>query len=294
MIRSMTGYGRAEARGELATLTVEARSVNHRYLDIGLRLPPALAPLEPEARRRVQARLERGRVEIAVQLTLAPASDAPEVRVNAPLARRYLEEARALARTVGLSEEGLLPWVLQRPGVVHVTEAPQPDPQALWPLLQQALDGALDALVARRTAEGARLAAELRTLAGELADRVGVMTERAPCAAARRGERLRERLRELLATAPVDEARIATEVAVWAQKTDVTEELIRIRAHLDEVRRLLDKGGPVGRPLEFLLQELGREVNTVGAKADDLELSQAVLGARALLEKMREQVQNLE
>jgi uncharacterized protein (TIGR00255 family) len=294
MIRSMTGYGRAEARGELAVLTVEARSVNHRYLDIALRLPPALAPLELDARRLVQTRLERGRVDVTVQMTPVPAAPAPEVRLNTSLARRYVDEARALARAVGLSEDGLLPWVLQRPGVVEVTETPQPDPSALWPLLQQALGDALDGLLARRTAEGARLGAELRTLAGELAEQVGVMAERAPCAAARRGERLRERLRALLATAPVDEGRIASEVAVWAQKTDVTEELTRIRAHLDEVRLLLDKGGPVGRPLEFLLQELGRELNTVAAKADDLELSQAVLSARGLLEKMREQVQNLE
>jgi uncharacterized protein (TIGR00255 family) len=117
---------------------------------------------------------------------------------------------------------------------------------------------------------------------------------RAPQAASRRSDRLRERLRTMLADAPLDETRILTEVAVWAQKTDVTEELARLRAHLEDLGAKLDKGGPVGRPLDFLIQELNREVNTLGAKADDLELSQAALAAKGMLEKMREQVQNLE
>jgi uncharacterized protein (TIGR00255 family) len=120
------------------------------------------------------------------------------------------------------------------------------------------------------------------------------MTARAPQAAARRAERLRERVRALAGEAGVDEARLAAEVAVWAQKTDITEELTRLRVHLDELGLMLDKGGPVGRPLDFLIQELNREVNTLAAKADDLELSQAALAARGILEKMREQVQNLE
>jgi len=153
---------------------------------------------------------------------------------------------------------------------------------------------ALDDLIGQRAVEGAALASEIRALRAELVAEVATMAARAPQAAARRGDRLRERLRALLADAPVDETRIMTEVAVWAQKTDVTEELARLRAHLDEVGFKLDKGGAVGRPLDFLIQELNREVNTVGAKADDLELSQATLAAKGVLEKMREQVQNLE
>lgn len=294
MIHSMTGFGRAEATGEAAVLTVEARSLNHRHLDIALRLPLALASVEPDARRLVQSRLERGRVEIAVQLTPVGGSPAAEVRVNRALARRYLHEARALARELRLGRERLLAWLLERPGVVQLEETPSADPAALWPLLAQALGGALDALIARRATEGAALASELRALLADLADKVSAMAGRAPVAAVRRGERLRERMRALLGESPLDEARLATEVAVWAQKTDVTEELARLRAHLDEFALMLDKGGPLGRPFDFLIQELGREVNTVAAKSDDLELSQAALGAKGLLEKMREQVQNLE
>lgn len=294
MIRSMTGFGRAEATGAAFVLTVEARSLNHRHLDIALRLPAALTSLEPDARRLVQSRLERGRVEITVQLSPVGGGPASDVRLNRPLARRYLESARALARELRLPREKMLVWLLERPGVVQVQEATPPDAAAVGPLLTQALEGALDALNARRATEGAALAVELRALRATLGETVSLMAARAPQAAARRSERLRDRLRALLGEAPLDEGRIVTEMAAWAQKTDVTEELARLRAHLDEFGLMLDKGGPVGRAFDFLIQELGREVNTVASKSDDLELSQAALAAKSLLEKMREQVQNLE
>lgn len=294
MIRSMTGFGRAEIGSETFTLVVEIRSVNHRHLEIALRLPSALASLELEARRLIQSRLERGRVDAVVQLVPAAGQTSDEVRVDSALARRYLEQARALGRELGLGDDVTLGWLLQRPGVLEVEEAPPPDISAVWPTLAAALAVALDALVARRTAEGAVLTTELRGLAAQLGLETDTMAVRAPVAAARRGERLRERLRSLLGDAPLDETRIITEVAVWAQKTDVTEELARLRAHLDELGLMLDKGGPVGRQLDFLIQELNREVNTVAAKADDLELSQAALAAKGVLEKVREQVQNLE
>jgi uncharacterized protein (TIGR00255 family) len=294
MIRSMTGFGRAEATGAAFVLTVEARTLNHRHLDLAVRLPPMLSSLEPDVRRLVQSRLERGRAEITVQLTPAGGLPATDVQVNRPLARRYLKAAKALSRDLRLPREKLLVWLLECPGVVQIQEGTLPDPAELWPLLNEAVGGALDALIDRRAAEGAALAVELRALLVDLGAKVSLMAGRAPQAAARRGERLRERLRALLGEIPLDEGRIATEVAVWAQKTDVTEELARLRAHLDEFALMIDKGGPVGRPLDFLIQELGREVNTVAAKSDDLELSQAALAAKSLLEKMREQVQNLE
>jgi uncharacterized protein (TIGR00255 family) len=294
MIRSMTGFGRAEATSAAFVLTVEARSLNHRHLDIALRLPAALTSLEADTRRLVQSRLERGRVEITVQLSPVGGGPASDVRLNRLLARRYLESARALARELRLPREKMLVWLLERPGVVQVQEATPPDAAGVWPPLSQALESALDALSARRATEGAALAVELRALQVALGEIVGVMAARAPQAAARRGERLRDRLRALLGEVPLDEGRIATEMAAWAQKTDVTEELARLRAHLDEFGLMLDKGGPVGRAFDFLIQELGREVNTVASKSDDLELSQAALAAKGLLEKMREQVQNLE
>ena len=297
MVRSMTGFGRAELRGDVLVVTVEARSVNHRHLDIALRLPRALAAQELEARRAIAGRLERGRVDVAVQVTAVGEHTSQRVVTDTALAREYVARARALAAELGdlgVSGGVTLEWLLHRPGVVRV-EDPEPAELVLpWAVLEQALGQALQELVERRSAEGERLAQELRNLHAELAAIVETMTGRAPAAVARREQRLRERLQALLGATGVEEARIVTEAAVWADKGDITEELARLRAHLAELLLVLDKGGPVGRPLDFLLQELGREVNTVASKSDDLELSQAALAGKGVLEKMREQVQNLE
>src|SRR5712691_1454887 len=239
-LRSMTGFGRAEATGDAATVTVEARSVNHRHLDIALRLPRALGACEMDARRMIQSRLERGRIDVAVQLGPAPGQSTQQVRADAALAAQYVAEARELGRTVGLGGDVTLAWVLERPGVVRMQD-----------------------------------------------------TE-TPAALARYQERLRERIGALLGDIVRDEGRILTEVAIWADKTDVREEMTRLGAHLEQLTLLLDKGGAVGRALDFLIQELNREVNTIASKADDLELSQAALAAKGIIEKMREQAQNLE
>jgi uncharacterized protein (TIGR00255 family) len=294
MIRSMTGFGRAEVTGETVAITVEARSVNHRHLDIGLRLPNTWSSLEGDVRRIVQSRVDRGRVDVSVQVSPLPTQSTRTVRVDSALARHYVEQARQLAREIGVGGDVDLGWILGRPGVIELTDAPPADASAVWPLVATALGQALDELVDRRSVEGGALASELRGLGAALTDVLVQMNARAPVAAARREERLRERMGALLAGTSLDEARVATEVAVWATKTDVTEELARLRVHLDELGLMLDKGGSVGRQLDFLIQEMNREVNTVGSKADDLELSQAALGAKGLLEKIREQVQNLE
>jgi uncharacterized protein (TIGR00255 family) len=298
MIRSMTGFGRAEVRGDTLVVVVEARSVNHRHLDVALRLPRTLAAFEIDARKLIAARVERGRVDATVVATPVAGQSTQRVITDLALAREYAARARALSHELdgaGLAGSVTLQWLLERPGVVRLEDNSEPvEASVPWPLLEAALARALDELVERRVAEGERLAQELRSLHAELATIVDTMAARAPAAVSRREERLRERLRALLGGAGVDESRILTEAAVWADKGDITEELARLRAHLGEWALALDKGGPVGRPLDFLLQELGREVNTVASKADDLELSQAALAGKGVLEKMREQVQNLE
>jgi uncharacterized protein (TIGR00255 family) len=294
MIRSMTGFGRGDVSTELCSIGIEARSVNHRHLDLALRLPRALASLEPRVRRMLSQRLERGRVDLSVQLGPGTGGSMQRVTVDAALAREYADRARALASELGLAGDLSLTWVLERSGVVRLEEPEVPDADALWPTVETALTRAIDALIAQRTTEGAVLAAELRALRVEMLAHVDTMTARAPLGAARREDRLRERIKTLIEGAAVDEGRILTEVAVWAEKADIAEELTRLRAHIDQLGSTLDKGGPVGRSLDFLLQELNREVNTVASKADDLELSQTALAAKGVLEQMREQVQNLE
>jgi uncharacterized protein (TIGR00255 family) len=293
VIRSMTGFGRAEVSGGGVVVTAEARSVNHRHLDVSLRVPRALASAELELRRLIASRLERGRVDVAVQVAPAAGAAPQRIHMDASLAREYLEQARAFARDVGVAGEVTLGWLLERPGVVRMEDV-EPAEGAVWPVLAEAVTTALADLITGRAAEGDALAAELRRLLGELATEVETIAARAPAAVARREERLRDRIRSVLGEAGVDEGRLLTEVAIWADKTDVTEELTRLRAHLAQFAATLDRGGALGRSLDFLIQELGREVNTASAKADDLELSQAAIAAKGILEKMREQVQNIE
>lgn len=293
MIHSMTGFGRADTSDARVIVSVEARSVNHRHLEIGLRLPRALASLEMDARRLVQARLERGRIDVSVQVTAPPGVPLQQIGVDLPLARAWLAEARRLREALGLDSDVGLSWILERPGVVRVEDV-DADLSPAWPAVARALSGALDELVARRAAEGEALAVELRALHASLVATVEQVAARLPTALARRTERLRERMRSLLGNTLVDEGRLLTEVAVWAERTDISEELARLRAHLEQFLSTLDKGGPVGRLFDFLIQEMNREVNTLAAKADDLDLSQAAIAAKGLLEKIREQVQNLE
>jgi uncharacterized protein (TIGR00255 family) len=294
MIRSMTGYGRAEVAGVRLSLSVECKSLNHRHLDIALRLPRTLSALEVDARRVIQGAVQRGRVEVSV--SLAPLEGAPsaDLTINIAQARAYIDMARRAGDELKLGGIPTLQWMLEQPGVITHEEQATLSPEEGWPLLHDGLAKALAELRARRDTEGTALATELRALLATLGEHVGVMAARGPAAAERKQQRLRERIQALLGATPLDEGRLATEVAMWAEKSDITEELVRLRAHMDELGRLLDEGGAVGRTIDFLIQEMNREVNTVGSKADDLEISQAAIAAKSTLEKLREQAQNVE
>jgi len=289
----MTGYGRAEVVGATFTVTVEARSLNHRHLDITLKLPRSLAGLELEARRLIQAQVQRGRLEVGADLRPLT-REAGKMRVDEALARQYIEQVRALAVELGVTGTPTVEWLLERPGVLVQDEPEALVAEEVWPHLAEALTRALAQLTARREAEGKALAGGLTALHDALAGEVARMADRVPAALERRTARLRERIRELLGGAVIDEGRLAMEVALWAEKTDITEEVGRLRAHLDQFGGLVKEGGAVGRTLEFLIQEMHREVNTVASKADDLGLSQSTIAAKSLLEKLREQVQNIE
>ena len=294
MIRSMTGYGRAESTGARTILTVECKSVNHRHLDISLKLPRVLTVFEADARRMIQAAVQRGRVDASAAVTTAEGTVLNPLSVNIAQGREYADAARRLADALELPDGPSLGWVMGQPGVLTREEQVPLSAEEAWPLLEKALGGALALMVERRETEGAALAKELATLGDALAGHVETVARRAPAAVERRAARLRERMQAMLGDASLDPARLAAEVAVWADRTDVSEELARLRAHLGQLTALLAGDEPVGRTLDFLIQEINREVNTVGSKADDLEISQTVIAAKAALEKMREQAQNIE
>ena len=293
MIRSMTGYGRAEVSGARLSVLVECKSLNHRSLDVSLRLPGLLSAFELEARRMVQSAVQRGRVEVSVRLGSASGASVNPLVANVDQAREYATLARQVGDELGLPAPRL-EWVLGQPGVLTREAEPAAPPEEAWALLAEALTRAVAEMVARRETEGAALAQDLAALHETLTGQAALMAERVPLAAARQAARMRERMQALLGEAPIDEARVLTEVAAWAARSDIAEELARLAAHLAELARMLREGGVVGRALDFLIQELNREVNTVGSKADDLELSQLVIAAKSTLEKLREQVQNIE
>jgi uncharacterized protein (TIGR00255 family) len=294
MIRSMTGYGRAEAKGTRTILSVECRSVNHRHLDVSLKLPRVLGGFEPDARRLIQSVVQRGHVDVSATLTPVEGAVLNPLTVNLAQAKEYTDAARRLADALDLIDGPPLGWVMAQPGVLTREEQAPVSPEEAWPLLEQALTAALAELVERRETEGAALAQELGALGAGLAGSVEMVAQRAPAAVERRAARLRDRMQAMLAGAELDRARLTAEVAVWADRTDVSEELARLRAHLAQLTALLAGNAPVGRTLDFLIQEIHREVNTIGSKADDLEISQAVIAAKSAIEKMREQAQNIE
>lgn len=287
MIRSMTAFAREGRDTPWGTLTWELRSVNHRYLDIGLRLPEELRGLEPAVRERLAARLERGKVDATLkyqpkELTAALALDTEAARTLL----RAGDEVRTLNPSLApLSVADVLRW----PGVLKTTTA---DADALTQAALAALDGTIAQLTEARAREGKRLAQLI-------ADRLRTVRERVEAVAAILPElttlfraRLAERLAELKQN--VDAARLEQEIVLYAQRADVTEEIDRLRTHCTEVERLIGRDQPVGRRLDFLMQELNREANTLGSKATDMRLTTTAVDLKVLIEQMREQVQNIE
>ncbi len=292
LIASMTGYGRAEARGGRLAVVVEARSLNHRFLELAVKLPRGFGGHEAELRQAVQGRASRGRFDVSVSARRIGGSQSL-VHVDSALAAEYVRGARALAETVGLTGGLTLADLLRLPGVITVDEPEETDAES-GPLLKDASQQALDELLRMRQAEGAALAAELGAHLTALQTWVAGLETVLPHALDRIQARVRGRIRALLDDAPVDPARIAQEAAMWAGKSDVAEELARLVSHGAQFRSLLAAGGAVGRQLDFLTQEMHREVNTIAAKADDGELIARLLEARTIVERLREQVQNVE
>jgi uncharacterized protein (TIGR00255 family) len=289
----MTGFGRASFEAAGATYAVELRSVNQRNLDLSLRLPRALAGLEPELRKRLAQRFARGKVELSVASAAGSAPRA-EIEVDRALVQRYLALSRELSREPGVVDRIGVAELLAMPGVVRSVEAAVREDEASAALLA-ATERAADAALAMRAAEGAALARELEARLAVLEALVAELGPRASEVQRAVRERLRARAEQLRAeTGLLDEARLYHEVALAAERLDVTEELARLASHAEQVRAALASDEPVGRRLEFLAQELAREANTLGAKAGDAPLAQRVVDLKTEIDRIREQVLNVE
>lgn len=294
MLSSMTGYGRAAAADGGLTATVQVRTVNHRYLDIYVRMPTSIMALEDAVRQAAQRRLRRGRVEIVVAV-----EDSERASRTLHLDRAFLSQAKAAleeaAALLGVEPRVELAHLSLVPGVFRLEEA-EADLERVRGVVLQALEAALDQVVAMRRAEGQALAADIAQRIDTVERIANEVRERAPQVVQELFARLKRRIAELAGDVALDPGRLEMEAALLADRSDISEELARIGSHVSQLRALLhgDEGDGVGRKLDFLLQELNREWNTIGSKANDAAIAQWVVEARAELEKIREQVQNIE
>jgi uncharacterized protein (TIGR00255 family) len=295
MIKSMTGFASLTRDEDQATISVTIRSVNHRFLDVQLRTPAALASAESRLRALIQQRIARGRIEVSVSVQ-SRAENGVDVEVNDTVIEA-VSAAMERARERGLVTGSLTAADLLRiPQAVSIRERPR-DPSAdaaLAPAAEAAVATALEELDQMRRTEGAQLRAELDARRASLADLFDRAAQAAESGAEALRTRLTERIRELRADPAIEESTIAQEIVRYANRSDITEETVRFRAHLEHWRALSDGPEPCGRKLDFLLQEMNREINTTGAKAEGPGVSEIVVALKAELEKMREQVQNVE
>ena len=292
MVKSMTGYGRAREMRNGRDITVEVRSVNNRYLDCTVKMPRAYIFAEDRMKARVQQAISRGKVDVFVTID-ASAADAAVVAVNEPLARGYYDALTRLKTMFDLSGD-ITPEVLAKfPDVLAVTKAEE-DVEAMAADICAVLDDALAAYNAMRAVEGEKLAADVAGRITTIEAVVGKVEERSPQTVAAYRQRLEAKMQEVLQSTTIDESRILTEAAIFADKIAVDEETVRLRSHIAQLQAMLVSGEPVGRKLDFLIQEVNRECNTIGSKCNDLTIAQDVVNMKAEVEKIREQVQNIE
>lgn len=292
MIRSMTGYGREERVFKGGLLAVEIRSVNSKYCDLSLRLPKLLLPFESTLRSLVQQRIARGRIELSVTYNGA-ADRSRTLQLDLPLAQQYRRLLHQLKTKLNLKGEIDVALLVGLRDVISSVEVVQPI-SGLDKAAEKAISRALDRLDAMRAREGRALAQDTTARIMSIRDAADRIRARAPRVVADHQSRLDARVQQLAGGLKLDPARLAQEVALFAERCDITEELTRIESHLAQFEEMMTRREPVGRSLDFLIQELNREVNTVGSKANDAAIAQEVVAVKSELEKLREQVQNIE
>ena len=292
MIKSMTGFGRAQETVDGMTVTVELKSVNHRYFEFTAKVPRTYGFLEEKLKSFLNARVSRGKMECYVSIENLEESDM-EVIVNPSLAKGYVDALRALSETFGLKEDYSAISIAKFPDVLTLRKAPA-DEEKIWNAVQKVTELAVERFVTMRETEGEKLRADILSKADTILEHVAFVESRSPQTVREYHEKLRQRMEELLENTQVDEQRLLTEAAIFADKVAVDEETVRLRSHISQLREFLNADEPIGRKLDFLVQEMNRESNTIGSKAQDVEIAKRVIAIKAEVEKIREQVQNIE
>lgn len=292
MIKSMTGYGGAKGSAEGLSVSIELKSVNNRYLDVSVKLPRTMLFAEEPIKAAVGRHISRGKVDVFVTVDQS-ASDDMEVRVNEPLLKGYIEALSSAAEKFGLQNDMTVMSLCRLPDVLS-TDRREIDSSALMTGITEILERALTEYDAMRLREGEKLRDDVLARLETISRLTGVVEENAPKTVAEYRARLEQKLQEVLATANIDESRVLTEAAIFADKIAVDEETVRLRSHISQLRGLTNGESPAGRKMDFLIQELNREANTIGSKCQNADIAHVVVELKAEIEKIREQIQNVE
>jgi uncharacterized protein (TIGR00255 family) len=288
----MTGFGRGEYKSEKQDFLVEIKTVNHRYSDLFLKLPRQLSFLEDKIRESISKCISRGKIDVFVSYE-EYGDNSRSVLLDEPLAKAYLKSVEALKEKYNLKDDISVSLIARFPDVLKV-EKTEVDEDETWQSFKKALDEALEALVKMRETEGAGLKKDMIERASYILGIVDNIDEYSPQVVKDYKQRLESRLKELLNQQVVDESRIATEVAIFADRCSINEEIVRLKSHIRQFKQTLDMDQPVGRKLDFIVQEMNREINTIDSKANDIEIAKHVVEIKSEIEKIREQIQNIE
>jgi uncharacterized protein (TIGR00255 family) len=292
VIRSMTGYGCAEEVINGRSIRVEIKSVNHRYFEFTARVPRSCGFAEERLKKLLSKSMSRGKVDVGLNIqTVEGISE--EVTINKEVVRSYVDALRSVKDEFALEDDLSLSAVAKLPDVFTIVKA-ETDDEALWLDISSVAEKAVAAFIAMREAEGDKMKADVLSKADYIEEKVGFVEKRSPETVAEYRSRLFAKMQEVLADKSVDESRIIQEAALYSDKVAVDEETVRLRSHLSQLRKILDMDEPVGRKLDFLIQEVNRETNTIGSKCSDVEIAQVVVDVKSEIEKIREQIQNIE
>ncbi len=292
MVRSMTGYGRGEASGEALSITVELKSVNHRFFECSVRCPRQFSCFEDKLKSYIQSRVARGKIDVFVSCDFG-ANNVDKLVVNEAFADEYVAALRTLAKKYRLKNDISAMQVARNDNVFTISKQ-RLDEEKTWAVLNSALSDAVDAFISAREVEGKRLTDDVLSRADSILEKVAFVEERSPETERLYRERIEKKMAELLGSANVDMNRIIAETAIFADHIAVSEETVRLRSHIAHLKDLFNEGGVIGKKIDFIVQEMNRETNTIGSKCQDIEISKTVVDMKSEIEKIREQIQNIE